>query len=353
MPSAAIFGPADTSRSVADELGSALGNPHTGSKPWNRNGNRNEFCTATACGRFAGAAAIAIPLAFGAISVTGTGPLAAAATVASNVGTGTVAGTPNGSFAPIVALVKPATVTITAKSRAAQMSMDGIPQGTPFDDFFRQFFDQQMQRGQRGAPAPRRQAMPQSESLGSGFVVGADGVIVTNNHVIDGASEISVTLDDGQTLPAKLVGRDEKTDIAVLRVKAQKKLPVIAWGNSEHLQPGDQILAIGNPFGVGTTVTSGIVSARGRDLHNGPYDDFIQVDAAINRGNSGGPLVDLDGHVVGINSAIYSPNGGNVGVGFAIPSDQAQKVVAKILEHGTIEHGYIGVRDRIGDQRNR
>jgi len=173
--------------------------------------------------------------------------------------------------------------------------------------------------------------------------VAADGYIVTNNHVIDKASSITVTLDDGTQVPAKLVGADPKNDLAVLKIKPAKPLATVAWGDSDTLRVGDQVLAIGNPFGIGTTVTAGIVSARGRDLHSGPYDDFIQIDAPINRGNSGGPLVDAAGRVVGINTAIYSPNGGSVGVGFAIPSDQAQKVVAELMKDGSIQHGFIGV----------
>ncbi|MBN9548913.1 MAG: PDZ domain-containing protein, partial [Alphaproteobacteria bacterium] len=149
---------------------------------------------------------------------------------------------------------------------------------------------------------------------------------------------------DGTELPAKLVGHDAKHDLAVLKIKADKPLPTVKWGDSNKLMTGDQVLAIGDPFGIGTTVTAGIVSARGRDLHSGPFDNFIQIDAPINHGNSGGPLVDVNGNVVGINTAIYSPNGGSVGVGFAIPSDQAQKVVAKLMKGGDIEYGYLGVQ---------
>jgi serine protease Do len=180
--------------------------------------------------------------------------------------------------------------------------------------------------------------------LGSGFIVSADGTIVTNNHVVDGALSIKVTLDDGTETPAKLIGRDTENDLAVLKIKSDKPLPTVKWGDSDKLVLGDQVLAIGNPFGVGTTVTAGIVSARGRDLDSGPFDDFIQIDAPINHGNSGGPLVDVNGNVVGINTAIYSPNGGSVGVGFAIPSNQAQKVVAKLMRCGSIQYGYIGVQ---------
>ncbi|RVA33167.1 Do family serine endopeptidase, partial [Mesorhizobium sp. M7A.F.Ca.CA.004.10.1.1] len=251
---------------------------------------------------------------------------------------------PNGSFAPIVAADKPAVVTVTTVMKAQPETMsDASPfdGGSPFDDYFRQFF------GDQGMPTPKTppQQQPQrAEALGSGFIVGADGTVVTNNHVIDGASSIKVTLDDGTELPAKLVGRDAKNDLAVLKVKSDKPLPTVKWGDSDKLMPGDQVLAFGNPFGIGTTVTAGIVSARGRDLHSGPFDDFIQIDAPINHGNSGGPLVDVAGNVVGINTAIYSPNGGSVGVGFAIPSDQAQKVVAKLMKGGSIQYGYLGVQ---------
>ena len=249
---------------------------------------------------------------------------------------------PNGSFAPIVAADKPAVVTITTVMKAPPASADdSTPLGnSPFDDYFRQFF------GDQGMPAPRtppQQQAQRAEALGSGFIVAADGTIVTNNHVVDGASSIKVTLDDGTELPAKLVGSDAKNDLAVLKIKADKPLPTVKWGDSDKLMTGDQVLAIGNPFGIGTTVTAGIVSARGRDLHSGPFDDFIQIDAPINHGNSGGPLVDVNGNVVGINAAIYSPNGGSVGVGFAIPSDQAQRVVAKLEKGGSIQYGYLGV----------
>ena len=226
------------------------------------------------------------------------------------------------SYAPIVAAGKPAVVTVTSIIKASPASDDEAqPSGDPpSDEQLPQFF------GDRGIPVPKASpqgATPLTEALGSGFIISSDGTIVTNNHVIDGASDIKVTLDDGTELKATLVGRDAKSDLAVLKVKAAKPLPTIAWGDSDKLRAGDQILAIGNPFGIGTTVTAGIISARGRDLHSGPYDDFLQIDAAINHGNSGGPLVDTNGTVVGINTAIYSPNGGSVGVGFAIPSDEA------------------------------
>lgn len=243
----------------------------------------------------------------------------------------------SGSFAPIVDADKPAVVTITSLMKATNSG----DEQSPLDEQFRKFFEQQ------GIPFPRQQPQPNSQrsmALGSGFIISPDGTIVTNNHVIDNAIDIKVTLDDGTELPAKLVGTDPKSDIAVLKIQAPKPLSTIAWGDSDKLKLGDQILAIGNPFGIGTTVTAGIVSARGRDLHSGPYDDFIQIDAPINRGNSGGPLVDSSGNVVGINTAIYSPNGGSVGVGFAIPSNEAKAIVAKLEKDGSIEHGYLGVQ---------
>ncbi|WP_454700376.1 DegQ family serine endoprotease [Agrobacterium burrii] len=247
--------------------------------------------------------------------------------------------TSGGSFAGIVTADKPAVVTVTTEMKTQEQATDDT---TPFDQQFRQFF------GEQGIPLPQQQPQqrqPQiAEALGSGFIISPDGYIVTNNHVIDNATSIKVTLDDGTELPATLVGADPKSDLAVLKITASKPLAVISWGDSDRLKAGDQILAIGNPFGIGTTVTAGIVSARGRDLHSGPYDDFIQIDAPINHGNSGGPLVDVEGKVVGINTAIYSPNGGSVGVGFAIPSDQAQNVVVRLMKDGSIHHGFIGVQ---------
>lgn len=268
-------------------------------------------------------------------------PLVASAMITNPAATPVMTTTTNGmtSFAPIVTADKPAVVTITTKMKAANVEYDGnSPFGgsSPFDEQFRQFF------GQQGIPMPQ-QRQPMAQALGSGFIIDANGIIVTNNHVIDGAVDIKVTLDDGTELPAKLIGADPKSDLAVLKIRASRQLPTVRWGDSDHMNAGDPVLAIGNPFGLGTTVTSGIVSARGRDLNNGPYDDFIQVDAAINHGNSGGPLMNSQGEVVGINTAIYSPNGGNVGVGFAIPSNEAQSIVAKLIQHGSIQHGVMGV----------
>lgn len=245
----------------------------------------------------------------------------------------------SGSIPAVVEADKPAVVTITSTMKAGDDAK--AEDSSPMDEQFRRFFEQQ------GIPLPRQQQQPKGQkavALGSGFIINSDGIIVTNNHVVDKATSIKVTLDDGTELPAKLLGADPKSDLAVIKVESTKKLPTVAWGDSDKLKLGDPIIAIGNPFGIGTTVTAGIVSARGRDLHSGPYDDFIQIDAPINHGNSGGPLVDLEGKVVGINTAIYSPNGGSVGVGFAIPSDQAKVIVAKLEKSGSINHGYIGVQ---------
>lgn len=256
----------------------------------------------------------------------------------------------SGSLADIIEADRPAVVTVIANIHAQEAQEGGGPQfgpGSPFDEFFRQFFGENgPMHSQRPMPTqpPQQQPKPQAEALGSGFIIGSDGTIVTNNHVIDGATEIKVIMDDGSEHVAKLVGQDAKTDLAVLKIESGKVLPTVSWGDSETLRVGDAVVAIGNPFGIGTTVTSGIVSARGRDLHNGPYDDFIQVDAAINHGNSGGPLINMEGRVIGINTAIYSPNGGNVGVGFAIPSAVAQRVVEALIKDGSIAHGYLGVR---------
>jgi serine protease Do len=205
------------------------------------------------------------------------------------------------------------------------------PQGSPLDDFFKDFMD----RGNR----PRR-----VQSLGSGFIIDAAGYVVTNNHVIDGADEITVILSDMSSLPATLVGKDDKTDLALLKVNSKQPLSVAKFGDSDKARVGDLVMAIGDPFGLGGTVTTGIVSARNRDINSGPYDDFIQTDAPINRGNSGGPLFNMDGDVIGINSAIYSPTGGSVGIGFAIPANAARNVVAQLKASGRIQRGWLGVR---------
>ncbi len=258
------------------------------------------------------------------------------------------------SFADLAARVSPAVVNVSATlgdrtdaadgpgAERAVPRLPGMPPGSPFEEFFRRFQDPSGQ-GQDGPDAGPQMPQGRRGSLGSGFVIDADGHIVTNNHVIDGARKITVTLQDGTTLPATLVGRDAKTDIALLKVEAGKPLAHLEWGDSDAARVGDWVMAVGNPFGLGGTVTRGIVSARGRDIHSGPYDDYLQLDAAINRGNSGGPTFALDGRVIGINTAIYSPNGGSVGIGFAIPSNLARQVVAQLKENGRVERGWLGV----------
>jgi serine protease Do len=246
----------------------------------------------------------------------------------------------NGSLVEIVRRDKPAIVTVEvtgARPEGRQMRGE-MPENAPPEmrQFFRQFFGE---NGPQGAP----EGDGRMRGVGSGFIVSADGTIVTNNHVIDGAERIKVTLDDGRSFDAKVVGSDSRTDIAVLKVEATG-LPYVIWGDSDAVEVGETVVAMGNPFGVGTTVTSGILSARGRDLNNGPYDDFLQVDAAINHGNSGGALFSADGKVVGITSAIFTPNDGNVGIGFAIPSVMAERVVADLMDDGSIQRGYLGVR---------
>jgi serine protease Do len=209
-------------------------------------------------------------------------------------------------------------------------------QGQDLDQLFKQFLDRQQGGDQ---PKPRK-----ATSLGSGFVIDPDGFIVTNNHVIENADAITVIMHDNQEYKAKLIGTDEKTDLALLKIETGKPLPFVAWGDSDAMRIGDWILAIGNPFGLGGTVTAGIVSARQRDINAGPYDDFLQTDASINRGNSGGPMFNMDGQVVGINSAIYSPSGGSVGIGFAIPSNLAKPIIDQIRQYGHPRRGWIGVR---------
>ncbi len=219
---------------------------------------------------------------------------------------------------------------------AGNVPMPDLPEGSPFQDFFDEFF-----QNRQGNGTPRR-----VQSLGSGFVLDAEqGIVVTNNHVIADADEIEVNFSDGSKLEAELVGVDTKTDLAVLKVDpTKKKLKAVSFGDSDSIRIGDWVMAIGNPFGLGGTVTVGIVSARNRDINAGPYDDFIQTDAAINRGNSGGPLFNMEGQVIGINTAIISPSGGSIGIGFSIPSELAMGVVQQLREFGETRRGWLGVR---------
>lgn len=226
-----------------------------------------------------------------------------------------------------------------------QVPLPDVPEGSPFQDFFDEFFDQNRKKGSDGGEdgADEGGDGRKVQSLGSGFVIDASGIIVTNNHVIDGADEIVANFADGTKLKAELIGRDQKTDLAVLRVKPDKQLTAVSFGDSEHLRVGDWVMAIGNPFGLGGTVTTGIVSARNRDINSGPYDNYIQTDAAINRGNSGGPLFDENGAVIGINTAIISPSGGSIGIGFAIPSEIAVGVIDQLRQFGETHRGWLGV----------
>jgi len=249
------------------------------------------------------------------------------------------------SFAPLAERILPAVVnisttqTVDSRNRPA-IPMPEFPPGSPFEEFFRDFFERQQRPG-GGGQQPRR-----ATSLGSGFVIDSSGYIVTNNHVIDGAEEITVIFQDEQNteLKAELIGTDAATDLALLKVDAGRKLTALEWGDSDTIRVGDWVVAIGNPFGLGGTVTAGIISARARDIGAGNYDDFLQTDASINRGNSGGPLVNLNGQVIGINTAIYSQTGGSVGIGFAIPAAMAKNVISQLKDTGKVRRGWLGVR---------
>lgn len=248
---------------------------------------------------------------------------------------------PPGSFADLAEQLLPAVVNVattqTVQDRGPAMDMPQFPPGSPFEEFFKDFFER---NGGNQPQRPRR-----AQSLGSGFLISGDGIVVTNNHVIADADEITVRLSDDSEFPAKLIGTDTKTDVAVLKIEpGNRTLPFVKFGNSDGLRVGDWVVAIGNPFGLGGTVTAGIVSARGRDIGQGPYDDFIQTDASINRGNSGGPLFNLDGDVIGINTAIFSQSGGSIGIGFAISSKLASSVVGQLREFGRTRRGWLGVR---------
>jgi len=238
-------------------------------------------------------------------------------------------------FAQLVAKVKPAVVNIATTETQTQTQGPDLSQLPPeFRQFFQQFGGHQF----------RNQENQEVHALGSGFIVDPAGYIVTNNHVVDHAHKITVTTNDGTNYPAKVVGRDSKTDVAVLKIDAGKPLPYVAFGNSDKADVGDWVVAVGNPFGLGGTVTAGIISAHGRNINEGPYDDFLQIDAPINPGNSGGPLFNEAGQVIGIDTAIYSPNGGSVGIGFAIPSNMASQVVSELKANGKVERGWLGVQ---------
>lgn len=246
------------------------------------------------------------------------------------------------SFADLAEKLLPAVVNIsTVQKKQVKNKPQNVPQfppGSPFEDFFKDFFDRNQIPQEHSAPAA---------SLGSGFIIDAkEGLVVTNNHVIAGADEIKVVLQDDTNLAAELIGVDKKTDLALLKIDNPDKVQLseVTFGDSDKMRVGDWVLAIGNPFGLGGTVTSGIISARARDINSGPYDDYLQTDASINRGNSGGPMFNMDGDVIGVNTAIFSPTGGSVGIGFAIPSNMASNVIYQLKEYGETRRGWLGVR---------
>lgn len=311
----------------------------------------------------AAAASIAIAgaIGFGAVT-TGTAPVFADAV--------SVEGVKAVGFADVVEQVSPAVVSVRVQAKVDTASdrsgsgpfsfgfdmpgFDELPQDHPLKRFFREFRGDRDLHGDRGPRSERRAERDNRRqgkrertrplSQGSGFFISGDGYIVTNNHVIQGGQTFTVVLDDGSELDARLVGSDRRTDLAVLKVDDEREFTYVAFADDGEVRVGDWVVAVGNPFGLGGTVTAGIVSARGRDIGAGPYDDFIQIDAAVNRGNSGGPAFNLSGEVVGINTAIFSPSGGNVGIAFAIPSSTAKEVVANLIEDGTVQRGWLGVQ---------
>ncbi|MDH3637435.1 MAG: DegQ family serine endoprotease [Gammaproteobacteria bacterium] len=247
------------------------------------------------------------------------------------------------SFAEMIDAVKPAVVNISATGKNPNAQFGSrpefqIPPGSPFEDFFERFFSEPYSN------PPGHGTQRDVHAVGSGFIVDPEGYVVTNYHVIKGADEIAVITNSGDRHPAKLVGRDEKTDLALLKIDAGAPLAYVEFGDSDGVRVGDWVVAIGNPFGLGGTATTGIVSARGRDIRSGPLDEFLQIDAPINRGNSGGPLFDTSGRVIGVNTAIFSPNGGNVGIGFAIPASMASSVIEKLQTNGFVDRGWLGVQ---------
>ena len=254
------------------------------------------------------------------------------------------------SFADLVEQVSPAVVTIMVERQQQGRQMPGMDQiPAPFRDFFKQFGgpddqDPGQGKGGGGGGGGNNRGPFRSQAMGSGFIIDATGYIVTNNHVIEGAQKISAKLPNGREFTANLVGADEATDVALLKVDGVTDLPVVAFGDDRRVRVGDWVVAVGNPFGLGGTVTAGIVSSIGRDIGNGPYTDFIQIDAPINQGNSGGPTFDLSGRVIGVNSAIFSPSGGSVGIGFAIPATTVKGIVDQLRQTGSVARGWLGVQ---------
>ncbi|MDI3337464.1 Do family serine endopeptidase [Defluviimonas aestuarii] len=280
--------------------------------------------------------ALALGALIGATGLTAIGPFLAPPAIAAPA-------MHQGGYIDLVAKVAPAVVYIevTKKADPSELYGQNMPQGFPLDQFMRQFGMPMPGMPMPGAPGGNT---PEMHGVGTGFIVTADGQIVTNAHVVDGADTVTVTLADGRKIDGKVLGVDTATDIALVKINEGNDLPTVAFGDSTQLKVGQDVVAIGNPFGLGNSVTAGIVSALGRDINSGPFDNYIQTDAAINKGNSGGPLFNANGEVVGINTAIFSPTGGSVGIGFAVPSETASKVVADLAGDGTVERGWLGVQ---------
>lgn len=273
------------------------------------------------------------------------GRYSAAAAIAAALGTtslvaltpGSALAVPAGGYADLIEQFSPAVVLVEVTSKATPASAEDEMANDEFLKEFRRRF------GDNLPQMPQMPNTPDRQALGSGFIISSDGLIVTNNHVIDGATSVTVKFADGSTHEATVVGADPLTDIALIDIDGTD-LPTVAFGSSDTMRVGDEVIAMGNPFGLGGTVTTGIVSAKDRDIHSGPFDSFIQTDAAINRGNSGGPLFNNQGEVIGVNTAIFSPNGASAGVGFAVPSDLVSKVVADLKDDGQIDRGWLGVQ---------
>lgn len=254
-------------------------------------------------------------------------------------------------YADLVEDLSPAVVNIsTVQTVARPQQRSPFPPGSPFEEFFEEFFGQRPPSGTTRPDGEEQTPQRRLQSLGSGFIIDATGYVVTNNHVVAEADEITVRTVDGEEYIAELVGTDQEIDIALLKITVDQPLPFLAWGDSDTARVGDRVLAIGNPFGLGGSVTAGIISARHRQISGNAYDDFIQTDASINRGNSGGPMFNLAGQVIGVNSAIFSPTGGNVGIGFSIPSNQVRRVVEQIREFGYAKRGFLGVNIQAVDK---
>ena len=265
------------------------------------------------------------------------------------------------SLADLAASVTDAVVNISASQVVEQKqasAMPKLPPGTPFDDLFEEFFKRQLQKRNgpgEGDDAPRSR---RSNSLGSGFIIDSSaGIVITNNHVIEGANDVTVILTDGTKLKAEVLGKDAKVDVAVLKVTSDHPLKAVPFGDSDKMRVGDAVMAVGNPFGLGGTVTAGIVSARNRNIDSGPYDNYIQTDASINKGNSGGPLFDMAGEVIGINTAILSPSGGSIGIGFATPANTVMPIIDQLRQFHEVRRGWLGVRiqsvdDQIAESLN-